>query len=99
MSQLPAGVVQINRALGATILVAGSIPGRTQTIALAIFHRWAREGALAELRRSSNLPRVLLRGLTVDEVSKRLGYTDTSTFCHAFKRWHGVPPSAYPRTG
>lgn len=36
-------------------------------------------------------------GLTVDEVSKRLGYTDTSTFCHAFKRWYGVPPSAYPR--
>jgi AraC-like DNA-binding protein len=36
-------------------------------------------------------------GLTVEEVSKRLGYTDTSTFCHAFKRWHGVPPSAYPR--
>jgi len=36
-------------------------------------------------------------GLTVDEVSKRLGYTDTSTFCHAFKRWHGVPPSAYTR--
>jgi AraC-like DNA-binding protein len=34
-------------------------------------------------------------GLTVEEVSKRLGYTDTSTFCHAFKRWHGVPPSAY----
>lgn len=34
-------------------------------------------------------------GLTVDEVSTRLGYTETSTFCHAFKRWHGVPPSAY----
>ena len=38
-------------------------------------------------------------GLTVDEVSKRLGYTDTSTFCHAFKRWYGVPPSAYPQAG
>jgi len=38
-------------------------------------------------------------GLTIDEVSKRLGYTDTSTFCHAFKRWYGVPPSAYPRAG
>ena len=37
-------------------------------------------------------------GLTVDQVAKRLGYTDTSTFCHAFKRWHGVPPSAYPRS-
>jgi AraC-like DNA-binding protein len=36
-------------------------------------------------------------GLTVDQVSKRLGYTDTSTFCHAFRRWHGIPPGAYPR--
>lgn len=36
-------------------------------------------------------------GLTVDEVSKRFGYTDTSTFCHAFKRWYGVPPSEYRR--
>jgi len=36
-------------------------------------------------------------GLTVKEVSKRLGYTDVSTFSHAFKRWYGVAPSAYPR--
>ncbi|MBX8690200.1 AraC family transcriptional regulator [Mycolicibacterium porcinum] len=37
-------------------------------------------------------------GLTVDEVSRRLGYTETSTFCHAFKRWHGVPPSAFSQS-
>ncbi len=37
-------------------------------------------------------------GLTVDEVSKRLGYTDTSTFCHAFKRWHGTSPSGFVRS-
>ena len=36
-------------------------------------------------------------GLTVDEVSRRLGYSDTSTFCHAFKRWHGRSPSGYVR--
>jgi len=36
-------------------------------------------------------------GLTVEEVSKRLAYTDTSTFCHAFKRWHGMPASGYLR--
>lgn len=36
-------------------------------------------------------------GLTVEEVTRRLGYTETSTFCHAFKRWHGVPPSAFYR--
>jgi AraC-like DNA-binding protein len=38
-------------------------------------------------------------GLTVEEVSTRLGYTEVSTFSHAFKRWHGVAPSAYSRGG
>ncbi|BBX95969.1 helix-turn-helix transcriptional regulator [Mycobacterium lacus] len=36
-------------------------------------------------------------GLTVEEVSTRLGYTEVSTFSHAFKRWYGVAPSAYCR--
>jgi AraC-like DNA-binding protein len=38
-------------------------------------------------------------GLTVEEVSTRPGYTEVSTFSHAFKRWHGVAPSAYSRRG
>jgi AraC-like DNA-binding protein len=38
-------------------------------------------------------------GLTVEEVPTRLGYTEVSTFLHAFKRWHGVAPSAYSRRG
>lgn len=38
-------------------------------------------------------------GLTVDEVSTRLGYTEVSTFSHAFRRWHGVAPSEYSRRG
>ncbi len=38
-------------------------------------------------------------GLTVEEVSTRLGYTEVSTFSHAFKRWHGVAPSAYSPKG
>jgi len=38
-------------------------------------------------------------GLTVEEVSTRLGYTEVSTFSHAFKRWRGVAPSAYSRRG
>ncbi|BBX73932.1 AraC family transcriptional regulator ligand-binding domain-containing protein [Mycobacterium shinjukuense] len=38
-------------------------------------------------------------GLTVAEVSTRLGYTEVSTFSHAFKRWFGVAPSAYARRG
>jgi AraC-like DNA-binding protein len=38
-------------------------------------------------------------GLTVEEVSTRLGYTEVSTFSHAFKRWYGVAPSAYSSRG
>ncbi len=38
-------------------------------------------------------------GLTVEEVSTRLGYTEVSTFSHAFKRWYGAAPSAYSRRG
>ncbi|QUR67233.1 helix-turn-helix transcriptional regulator [Mycobacterium spongiae] len=36
-------------------------------------------------------------GLTVEEVSTRLGYTEVSTFSHAFKRWYGVAPTRYSR--
>ena len=32
---------------------------------------------------------------TLDEVAYRLGYTDLANFRRAFKRWEGVPPSAY----
>ena len=34
-------------------------------------------------------------GLTVTEVAGRLGYAETSTFSHAFKRWHGVSPRTF----
>jgi AraC-like DNA-binding protein len=55
--------------------------------------------ALLNEARSAVAVDLLSNGLTVEQVSTRLGYSDTSTFCHAFKRWHGVPPSAYPRNG
>jgi AraC-like DNA-binding protein len=54
---------------------------------------------LNEARSALTVDLLCNAGLTVEEVSKRLGYTDTSTFCHAFKRWYGIAPSAYPRTG
>ncbi len=30
-----------------------------------------------------------------DEVAERLGYSEASSFVHAFKRWKGVAPGAY----
>ena len=31
-------------------------------------------------------------------ISERLGYSDTSNFIHAFKRWHGKTPSQYVKS-
>jgi AraC-like DNA-binding protein len=38
---------------------------------------------------------LLQSGMTVEQVSKRLGYTDVSNFSHAFHRWNGSSPRAY----
>ncbi|TPV96888.1 MAG: AraC family transcriptional regulator [Myxococcales bacterium FL481] len=35
--------------------------------------------------------------LTVSQVATRLGYSENSTFCRAFKRWTGHPPQAFRR--
>ena len=34
-------------------------------------------------------------GLSVTEVARRLGYSDTTAFSHAFRRWTGRPASEY----
>ncbi|WP_170150201.1 AraC family transcriptional regulator [Parahaliea mediterranea] len=46
--------------------------------------------------RSNLAKELLLSGkLTVEQIAKRLGYSDSASFCHAFKRWTGRPPSTY----
>ncbi|GAA1226063.1 AraC family transcriptional regulator [Prauserella halophila] len=38
--------------------------------------------------------------LTVEQISHRLGYSEPSSFLHAFARWHGMPPREFRlRTG
>jgi AraC-like DNA-binding protein len=36
--------------------------------------------------------------LTMADIASRLGFSDSSTFSQAFKRWHGVAPSAFRKT-
>ena len=38
---------------------------------------------------------LLQGGMSVEQVSKRLGYTDVSNFSHAFQRWKGDSPRTY----
>ena len=38
---------------------------------------------------------MLAHRMTVDEVAERLGYSEASSFVHAFKRWKGISPRTY----
>ncbi len=53
---------------------------------------------LEEQRREKAL--LLLRSplLSLDEVAEQLGYSDTSNFRRAFRRWTGVSPATYRKT-
>lgn len=52
---------------------------------------------LNEVRHSLAVELLSEVGLTVEEVARRLGYTETAAFSHAFTRWSGQPPSSYRR--
>jgi AraC-like DNA-binding protein len=62
--------------------------------------RLAEEGAsyrmlLEEIRERLAEELLVNGGLTVQEVAQRLGYAETSSFTHAFRRWNGVGPRAH----
>jgi len=52
---------------------------------------------LEEQRREKALLLLRSSGLSLDEVAEQLGYSDTSNFRRAFRRWTGISPAAYRR--
>lgn len=50
---------------------------------------------LQEVRRERAETALVQSNLTVDEIAARLGYTETTNFRHAFRRWLGVSPHAF----
>ncbi|MFD6197410.1 AraC family transcriptional regulator [Mycobacteriaceae bacterium NPDC060252] len=85
------------------------VPGQVPTMGLiaagmhiaerTLHRRLAREGtsyrALLDEVRETLAKELLTNGLTVKEVSDRLGYSEPAAFTHAYTRWHGSPPSAH----
>lgn len=88
------------------ILASPSRPPDADQVAARLYlsprtlrHRLAAEGtsfrALLEEVREHLAEELLLGGLTVSEVSERLGYVELSSFSQAFRRWKGVGPREY----
>ncbi len=85
------------------------VPGQVPTMGLiaagmhiaerTLHRRLAREGtsyrALLDEVRETLAKELLANGLTVKEVSDRLGYSEPAAFTHAYTRWHGSPPSTH----
>jgi len=53
---------------------------------------------LSETRRELALGYIGQRSLSVTEIAFLLGFTDTSNFTRAFKRWTGISPTVYRAT-
>jgi len=49
------------------------------------------------LRQEYAIKLMMTENLSVADVSERVGFSETASFCRAFKRWTGKPPSQWPR--
>ncbi len=52
---------------------------------------------LEEVRKTLAEEMLATGGLTLEEISERLGYGEASNFFHAFARWNGVTPRQFQR--
>jgi AraC-like DNA-binding protein len=50
---------------------------------------------LAETRESMAEELLRTERLSIDQIADRLGYSEASSFVHAFTRWKGTPPRAW----
>jgi AraC-like DNA-binding protein len=63
-------------------------------------HRLAAEGTsyralLSEVREHLAEELLITAGLPVDQIARRLGYVEVSSFSQAFRQWKGVGPREY----
>lgn len=52
---------------------------------------------LEDVRHRLAVEHLKIRRLSLEEIAATLGYTDFANFRRAFKRWEGMPPTAYRR--
>jgi len=67
-----------------------------RTLRRRLEEKGARYGALLDEVRRKQAEELLARtGLSVEQIADSLGYAETASFTHAFKRWTGRSPRAF----
>ncbi|TJY64953.1 AraC family transcriptional regulator [Sinimarinibacterium sp. CAU 1509] len=76
--------------------IAAELHVTTRTLRRKLLDEGSSFRALVDEVREA-LAEELLRtaGLSIEDIAARLGYAETSSFIHAFKRWKGQAPSVY----
>ena len=93
-------IEQLHAGLGERSLTVHQVADRLEMTARTLQRRLHEEGAqFARLRdqvRMEYACRRLRRGdCDMPELARRLGFSDTANFYHAFRRWTGCTPGAY----
>jgi AraC-like DNA-binding protein len=92
MSQLAGGEVR----LGA---LARSMHMSERTLRRRLSERGTSYQELLDDLRSTQARKLVSHGAeAVEQIAQRLGFADTSSFFHAFKRWTGQTPAQFRRT-
>jgi len=92
MEQLPSGQVSDEAIAAALHMTSRTLHRRLRQDGLSF------RGLLKEIRQDLAEQYIRDDSLTLTEISFLLGFAEMSSFSRAFKKWHGVPPSAARRS-
>lgn len=78
-------------------LTAAGLHLSTRTLRRRLASEGTSYRGLVDEVREALAEELLGAGIPVEQVSRRLGYAETSSFTHAFTRWKGTSPRAFAR--
>jgi AraC-like DNA-binding protein len=75
--------------------VAAALGTSTRTLRNQLSRESTSYRKLVDELREALAEQLLATHTSIDEIARRLGYADASSFISAFKRWKGVAPGGY----
>src|SRR5439155_21400483 len=76
-------------------VIAADLHMAPRTLRRALRNEGTSFRELDEAARRHRAADLLATGMPVEQIATRIGYSSSSAFVHAFKRWHGVSPGTF----